>query len=217
MSEIIIVRHGQAQTGAKDEASYDKLSDLGHVQAAWLGSYWAEFRPFDRVLSGTMRRQIETGQSLGLKGASYAQDNRLNEMDYFGLSTFLKKYHDLAPPSSQEQFQTHVRDVLGAWSRAEVGDDLESYANFCGRILNCVREVAASAEHTVIVSSTGVIATLMAVALDLDIARKADVFLKIAHTSVHRFEVVGEDIRLIQFCATPHLDNPDRVKARTYI
>jgi broad specificity phosphatase PhoE len=96
MSEIIIVRHGQAQTGAKDEASYDKLSDLGHVQAAWLGSYWAEFRPFDRVLSGTMRRQIETGQSLGLKGASYAQDNRLNEMDYFGLSTFLKKYHDLA-------------------------------------------------------------------------------------------------------------------------
>jgi broad specificity phosphatase PhoE len=77
--------------------------------------------------------------------------------------------------------------------------------------------VAASAEHTVIVSSTGVIATLMAVALDLDIARKADVFLKIAHTSVHRFEVVGEDIRLIQFCATPHLDKPDRVKARTYI
>ena len=27
MSEIIMVRHGQAQTGAKDEASYDKLSD----------------------------------------------------------------------------------------------------------------------------------------------------------------------------------------------
>lgn len=217
MSEIIMVRHGQAQTGAKDEASYDKLSELGHRQAAWLGEYWADKGAVDRVLSGTMRRQIETGQSMALAGASYAQDNRLNEMDYFGLARFLKEHSNLSVPTSQEEFQTHVRDVLGAWSRAEVGDDLESYADFRGRILDCVREVAASSERTVIVSSTGVIATLMAVALDLDMARKTDVFLKIAHTSVHRFEIVGDDVRLIQFCATPHLDTPDRLDLRTHI
>jgi broad specificity phosphatase PhoE len=217
MSEIIMVRHGQAQTGAKDEASYDKLSELGHRQAAWLGEYWADKGAVDRVLSGTMRRQIETGQSMALAGASYAQDDRLNEMDYFGLARFLKEHSNLSVPTSQEEFQTHVRDVLGAWSRAEVGDDLESYADFRGRILDCVREVAASSERTVIVSSTGVIATLMAVALDLDMARKTDVFLKIAHTSVHQFEIVGDDVRLIQFCATPHLDTPDRLDLRTHI
>jgi len=71
-----------------------------------------------------MRRQIETGQSLALNGVSYAQDERLNEMDYFGLAGFLKENSNLAVPTSQEEFQTHVRDVLGAWSRAEVGDDL---------------------------------------------------------------------------------------------
>ena len=217
MSEIIMVRHGQAQTGAKDEASYDKLSDLGHQQAAWLGDYWAGFGKFDHVLSGTMRRQIETGQSMGLAGVSYAQDARLNEMDYFGLASFLKEHGGVPVPTSQEEFQTHVRDVLGAWSRAEVGDELESYADFRGRILDCVREVAVRDERTVIVSSTGVIATLMAVALDLDMARKTDVFLKIAHTSVHRFEIVGDDVRLIQFCATPHLDAPDRLDLRTHI
>ena len=217
MSEIIMVRHGQAQTGAKDEASYDKLSELGHQQAVWLGEYWANFGGFDRVLSGTMRRQIETGRSMALTGVTYDQDDRLNEMDYFGLAAFLKEHSNLAVPTSQEEFQTHVRDVLGAWSRAEVGDDLESYANFRGRILDCVREVAASEERTVIVSSTGVIATLMAVALDLDMARKTDVFLKIAHTSVHRFEIVGDDVRLIQFCATPHLDAPERTELRTHI
>lgn len=217
MSEIIMVRHGQAQTGAKDEASYDKLSDLGHQQAAWLGDYWADFGQFDNVLSGTMRRQIETGRSLGLAGVKYVQDERLNEMDYFGLAAFLKQHNDLAVPTSQEEFQTHVRDVLGAWSRAEVGDDLESYVDFRGRILDCVREVAESSERTVIVSSTGVIATLMAVALDLNMARKTDIFLKIAHTSVHRFEIVGDDVRLIQFCATPHLDVPDRAELRTHI
>lgn len=217
MSEIIMVRHGQAQTGAKDEASYDKLSDLGHQQAAWLGDYWATMGGFDHVLSGTMRRQIETGRSMALAGVTYAQDARLNEMDYFGLAAFLKAHGGLPTPTTQEDFQTHVRDVLGAWSRAEVGDDLESYADFRGRILDCVREVAASDQRTVIVSSTGVIATLMAVALDLDMARKTDVFLKVAHTSVHRFEVVGDEVRLIQFCATPHLDAPDRAELRTHI
>ena len=33
MSEVWLVRHGQAQTGASDEASYDRLSALGHQQA----------------------------------------------------------------------------------------------------------------------------------------------------------------------------------------
>jgi broad specificity phosphatase PhoE len=217
MTTITMVRHGQAQTGAKDEASYDKLSDLGHQQAGWLGEHWAKMGGFDRVVSGTMRRQIETGRSMALDSVTYDQDARLNEMDYFGLAAFLEQNTSLPVPTTQEEFQTHVRDVLGAWSRAEVGDELESYAHFRGRILACVREIAAQDERTVIVSSTGVIATLMAVALDLDMARKTDVFLKIVHTSVHRFEIVGDDVRLIQFCGTPHLDAPDRAHARTHI
>lgn len=212
-----MVRHGQAQTGAKDEASYDQLSELGHQQAAWLGEYWATICDFDHVVSGTMRRQIETGRSMGLSDVSYSQDPRLNEMDYFGLAAFLKEHNNLPVPQSQEEFQTHVRDVLGAWSRAEVGDELESYAAFRDRILACVREIAAREDRVVIVSSTGVIATLMAVALDLDMARKTDVFLKIAHTSVHKFELVGDDVRLIQFGATPHLDTLDRLACRTHI
>ena len=38
-SEIILIRHGQANTGAQDEESYDKLSATGHQQSAWLGDY----------------------------------------------------------------------------------------------------------------------------------------------------------------------------------
>ena len=217
MTEIVMVRHGQAQIGAKDEASYDQLSELGHQQAAWLGAYWQTLGGVDAVVSGTMRRQIETGQSMGLPSVSYRRDSRLNEMDYFGLAAALKERKGVRFPQSHEQFQTHVRDVLGAWSRAEVGDTLKSYSTFRSRILEAVTEIAASSERTLVVSSTGVIATLMAVALDLDIARKTDVFLKIAHTSVHRFEVLDGTVRLIQFCATPHLDLPERKYARTHI
>ncbi len=36
MSEFYLVRHGQASFGAKN---YDKLSELGHQQARWLGEY----------------------------------------------------------------------------------------------------------------------------------------------------------------------------------
>lgn len=212
-----MVRHGQAQTGAKDEASYDNLSDLGHQQANWLGEHLGEDHSFDRVVTGTMRRQIQTGQSMGLPRVAYQSDSRLNEMDYFGLAGMLETSHGLAVPTSQEEFQTHVRDVLGAWSRAEVGDDLESYADFRGRILGAVRDIAQAQDRVIVVSSTGVIATLMAVALDLDIRRKSEVFLRIAHTSIHKFEIVGDDLHLIQFCATPHLDLPKRVHARTLI
>ncbi|MDR6264061.1 histidine phosphatase family protein [Roseobacter sp. N2S] len=217
MAVIIMVRHGQAQSGAKDEASYDNLSDLGHQQANWLGEHLGAEHAFDRVVTGTMRRQMQTGLSMGLPNVEYETDRRLNEMDYFGLAGVLETSHGLAVPTSQEEFQTHVRDVLGAWSRAEVGDDLESYADFRGRILGAVRDIAQAQDRVILVSSTGVIATLMAVALDLDIRRKSDVFLRIAHTSIHKFELVGDDLHLIQFCATPHLDLPKRVHARTLI
>ena len=39
MSHITLIRHGQANSQARDEASYDRLSDLGHQQAAWLGEW----------------------------------------------------------------------------------------------------------------------------------------------------------------------------------
>ena len=217
MTELIMLRHGQANAGATDEASYDRLSDLGRQQAAWAGSYLATLGSFQRVVTGTMARQIATGNGLALPGASHDCDARLNEMDYFGLAGFLRDQQGLPVPTTQEEFQTHVRDVLGYWSRAEVGPDLETYADFRTRILAAVRDIAAEGRRTVVVSSTGVIATLMAVALDLDIARKTDVFLRIAHTSVHRFEVTGDRVHLLQFCATPHLDTPDRLHARTMI
>ena len=53
MVEIILVRHGQANSAANDEEGYDRLSDLGHQQAKWLGEYLrSREKPFDKVISG---------------------------------------------------------------------------------------------------------------------------------------------------------------------
>ena len=66
MAEIILVRHGQANSTAKTEADYDRLSDLGHQQARWLGERISQTNGhFERVISGTLRRQRETAEGIG--------------------------------------------------------------------------------------------------------------------------------------------------------
>jgi len=55
MTEIILVRHGQANSTATDEVGYDRLSDLGRIQAGWLGEWLAATDPdFDRIITGTL-------------------------------------------------------------------------------------------------------------------------------------------------------------------
>ena len=62
MSELILVRHGQASFG---KASYDKLSDKGVEQVKILARHWDDIgEQFDHVYSGTLMRQKETGNEL---------------------------------------------------------------------------------------------------------------------------------------------------------
>jgi phosphohistidine phosphatase SixA len=64
MGELVLIRHGQANSAANDEAGYDRLSELGHQQARWLGDWLrAHEAPFDRVLMGSLRRHRETAEA----------------------------------------------------------------------------------------------------------------------------------------------------------
>lgn len=58
MSIITLVRHGQANSAATTEEDYDRLSDLGKQQAAYLGAHFASLKTeFDAIYSGTLNRQ----------------------------------------------------------------------------------------------------------------------------------------------------------------
>ena len=216
MVELTLIRHGQAQTGAEDEASYDSLSDLGHQQARWLGNSLREVQPYDRVISGAMTRQIETAQSLGLTGLPHSIDVRLNELDYFGLAESLRGSHGVEIPRDIQSFALHVPQVLDAWRGGDVHGHLETYEAFCDRITGALRDAAGYQGRGLLVTSTGGIATLAAIALGLDMMKKTKIFLRVMNTSVHKFEWVDGEIHLGQFGATPHLDHPDRVHAKTY-
>ncbi|MEO1918830.1 MAG: histidine phosphatase family protein [Paracoccaceae bacterium] len=215
MSELTLIRHGQAQTGAKDEDSYDKLSDLGHEQANWLGAHFRHSHGYDLVISGAMTRQIQTAQSLKLT-APHRQDARINEMDYFGLADSLLKTHNVPWPTSEAEFTSHLPQILNAWRTGEIVDGLETYEAFCERIIGAVTDAVQQNGRVLLVTSTGVIATLATLALDLNIHKKSNLFMSVAHTSVHKFTLKGNVLHLSQFGGTPHLDYPDRLFAKTF-
>lgn len=214
--EVTLIRHGQAQTGAKDEASYDSLSDLGHEQARWLGEHFRQSLEFDQVVSGTLTRQIETAQSLGLADVPHHQDCRLNELDYFGLARSFQNSHGVPFPQETAAFAEHVPQLLDLWRQGKVDPDLESYQAFRARTAAALRDAARRDGRVLLVTSGGVIATLAALALGLDSTMKSKLFLRVAHTSVHKFELQGDELHLTQFGGTPHLDRPDRAHAKTH-
>ncbi|WP_162891646.1 histidine phosphatase family protein [Profundibacter amoris] len=215
MVELTLIRHGQAQTGAQDEASYDNLSDLGHRQARWLGEALRDGGPFERIISGDMKRQVQTAEGLAL-GVHHSIDPRLNELDYFGLAASLKASHGVDIPDDIQSFARHVPQVLDVWRQGGMNGDLETYDEFCSRIMGALHNAAGQEGRTVLVTSTGVIATLSAIALGLDMVKKTKLFLRVMNTSVHKFELLGDELHLTQFGAVPHLEHPDRAYAQTY-
>ncbi len=106
MAQITLVRHGQANSASTDEHGYDKLSPLGHEQAAWLGDHMREtHQAFDSVYCGTLRRHVETAAGMDAqKYAPVVSDARLNELAYFDLSSAYEVYSQRPIPTTNEEF-----------------------------------------------------------------------------------------------------------------
>ena len=216
MHDLTLIRHGQAQTGAKTEASYDSLSDLGQQQARWLGEHIKGSHGYDHLISGSLNRQQQTARGLGLE-AAHNIDDRLNEMDYFGLAASLEARARVPWPTSEAEFNQHVPQLLTAWRNGDIEDGLESYDDFCGRITAALDDAAKLEGRVILVTSAGVIATLTTLSLGLDVFAKTRIFANVAHTSVHRYSVRADGLHLTQFGGTPHFDHAERMAMKTYI
>ncbi len=213
MGEIILVRHGQANTLARDEASYDRLSDLGARQSQLLGQWLRDTGfTFDRVLSGTLSRHRATAEQMGYAGAE--EDARLNEMDYFNLGLALAQSQGLSLPAP-EDFAIFVPKVMEAWHRAEIKGN-ETFDAFEDRVTGVLTEAAEPGRRVLCVTSGGVIGMILRHLLQLDPTRMAHVLLPIWNTSIHRVNVMPHGTILAGFNAIPHLDAPDLAPLRTH-
>ncbi len=213
MGVITLVRHGQANSAAQDEAGYDRLSDLGRQQAVWLGDHLRnQGETFDVILSGSLTRHRQTAESMGFVAADI--DPRLNEMDYFNLGRALHDVHGIPMPGP-EDFASHVPQVMEAWHRAEIMGN-ETFSGFEARVTGVLQEAAVPGRRVLCVTSGGVIAMVLRHLLDLSPRGMAMITLPILNTSIHRIHVIDHGPILGAFNATPHLDRADRTYARTH-
>ena len=214
MGEITLVRHGQANSAADNEADYDQLSDLGRQQARWLGAWMAEHdKPYDVVMSGTLHRQMDTATEMGFPDA--ARDARLNEIAYYDLTAEMENYRPDLPRLSPADFEVHFPATLTAWKDGHLKGQ-ESWAAFIGRVSDILALASQPGKRVLCVTSGGIIARAVSQILGLDIPNMARIAVPIYNTSVHRFHLRDAGPMLATFNSAPHLDVADRIEARTY-
>lgn len=217
MSHITLIRHGQANSEARDETSYDRLSALGHQQSEWLGAHLSasgDFHP--RVYCGTLNRHVETTESMGL-GKQVTRDHRLNEMEYFALAERLEQQQGLQIPTEREGFMDHLPRVFAAWQAGEIENPPETFAAFENRVSDALTEISNGAGPAIVITSGGVIAMAMRQAMGLDSLAMARITLAIMNTSMHRLFPMAGHLSPVLFNAVPHLADPARHTAQTHI
>lgn len=212
MGEIILVRHGQANSAAKTEEDYDRLSELGHMQARLLGDWLrAHGYEFDHVWSGTLTRHRQTVAAMGWDAD---EDSRLNEIEYY---TLTQEMQDVLgePAPTDDTIADHMPKMYAAWQRAEI-EGQEPYHAFESRVKEMLDEASVPGRRLMAITSGGVIGMVLRHILGLDLLKMSDVMLPIWNTSIHRLHVRHGKTVMAGYNAIPHLDHPDRADARTY-
>ena len=217
MSHVTMIRHGQANSAARDEGSYDQLSPLGKQQAQWLGAHLdATGDRFARAYSGTLRRHRETAQEMAL-GIEVVEDARLNELEYFTMAQLMVDQHGLAMPNNREEFTLHLPRLMLLWQQDALEGVPERFADFEARVRDVVQELVAGEGRAVAVTSGGLIGMAMRCVMGLDLTALAHACLAIENSSIHRFQPLSTGIALTLFNAVPHLDAPGRAQSRTHL
>lgn len=219
MSHITLVRHGQANTGAKDEKNYDKLSQLGHQQAAWLGEHFQHKGDvFAHVWTGTLQRHAETAQSIAADCVDLpVADPRLNELQYFTMAQLLDQQHGIALPDNREGFVQHLPTLFTHWKDGKLEGAPETFDAFEARVRDAIHEISARPGRSLVVTSGGLIAMAMRVTLRLDLKAFCHVCLSVNNTSLSSWLPLGGQLTLTQFNALPHFDTPERLFAQTHV
>lgn len=217
MSHITLIRHGQANSTAKDEISYDKLSPLGREQARWLGDHLRETHTHHtRLYTGTLMRHIETADAMGTD-LTPIRDARLNELEYFTLASLMEKQHGVPFPTEQGAFSQHLPHMFDTWKDGKISDPPETFQQFEHRVHSALEDISAGDGPALVVTSGGLISMAMAQAMGLGVPAMARIALAIMHTSMHRLFPIGGHWSPVLFNAVPHLDTLDRRTAQTHI
>lgn len=234
MAELFLVRHAQAAFGTDD---YDRLTELGHRQARWLGAYFRERDlHFDRVVSGTLRRHRETVEGIGADGVALAPaelDDRLDEYDPERLvRAHLAALQDArgepqAPPAldpggpRKEHFRL-LRDALTHWTLGKVDPSVHrSFRDFQEGAYQafekaCLPLPTGSPNRVLVISSGGPISSIVAHHLGMPASSFVALNLQVRNSGFCEIRFNERGAHLISFNNVPHLDTVDRRRYITF-
>jgi broad specificity phosphatase PhoE len=225
MSELLLVRHAQASYGTEN---YDRLSELGHQQAQWLGEYFGgRGFSFDRIVCGRMVRHRETAagifQGMGREPDRVESDSSWNEFDFETLTrAYLDQYPDTAPPPGApvQSFTRLLRESIEAWAEDRISGPLpERWADFEDRVRQGLRTLAAEPgeqQRILVVSSGGAISMALRQVLQAPASAMVQMNLQLRNSSVSHLYFNAHSMHFAGFNHTPHLDDPARVGSVTY-
>ncbi|WP_407570105.1 histidine phosphatase family protein [Deinococcus altitudinis] len=229
MSELLLIRHGQA-TPFEDDT--DRLSKLGEAQAWAVGTYLrASGVAPTRVVHGPLVRQTRTAVLAGemaagdgwpaaetLPGlAEYDGDGMLRllapvlaERD----PAFALLLHDAEAlrenelPDRNRAFQKMLERLLNSYLLGEtVHPEVETWADFRGRVQAALENILSSPNGSTVLAFTsgGVIGSVVAGVLDAPDASVLKLNWRVRNASVTRFTFGSGRISLDSFNETGHL------------
>lgn len=211
MSELYIVRHGQASFGS---GHYDRLSAIGEQQSLHLGRYFAaQGLRFDHILTGCMQRHRQTvaGILAGMGGGEVCSElPEFDEYDFEALYTAAAaQFPELdAAQGDVRAYYRGLRRVLRLWAAGEIDAPIpERWDDFQSRIARVRQWIQRNrAGRVLVVSSGGVIAATTQQVLGAPAAAAIELNLQIHNCSVSRYFFNAERFVLSSFNALPQLD-----------
>lgn len=225
MSELILVRHGQASFGAE---SYDQLSETGRAQVRILAAHWQSLgKQFDVIYSGNLNRQRETAALLAgvITKPEVVIDPAFNE--YSGeplIRIYLRDHAEREGMPADIDFRNMDRKTFqiileaagrhwqaGTLQPHEADVDFEAWPAFKHRVRAATERLMTrhrGGSRVVISTSGGVIALVLQYALELSDSQALAVNWMVNNSSVTRLVYGRERVSMSAFNSLAHLETP---------
>ncbi len=237
MSELIVIRHGQASFG---EDNYDQLSQLGLEQARTLGHYWARHGICpEQVIVGPLHRHRQTWeataevmaeQNYPLPEPKFRDDLDEHQGDQVFrhlLPELLEKDAEIrqliadvevgAADASRRFMKAFVK-VATRWATGELqAPEFESWQDFRARVTRATDEIMRTAEphdSIAVFASGGTVGAITGAALGLRDDKALEINYLVRNCAVNEFIISPQRFALSSFNNTAHL--PDK-SLHTYV
>ncbi len=235
MSEILLIRHGQASFG---EDNYDRLSPIGVRQAKIVARHLSKLKKsFDAVYCGTMERQVKTAQELYecckdmkitlpelLQSASFDEYDSLTVWEALipqmieedpSITEDLKQVY-----TDKKYFQKLFEAVMNRWISGSFDrSGIPKWSDFKKRVGQGITEIMhqhGAKKQLLIFTSGGPISATIQLALGISDQKTMAISWQIMNASITRFKYNDRGIALAGFNDITHLELEQDRQLLTY-